>query len=56
MNRMMGDLEVDRARNPQAAAADQWDLNAEEEEEDDEDLDLNLIDKSTHIFYRRARV
>jgi GPN-loop GTPase len=49
MNRMMGDLDVDRARNPQGAAADWWDPN-EEEEEDDDDLDLNLIDKSELAF------
>ncbi|KAE9397922.1 XPA-binding protein 1 [Gymnopus androsaceus JB14] len=43
MNRMMSDLEVDRAKHPEAAARDRWDP---EEEEDDDDGDINIIDKS----------
>lgn len=44
MNRLMKDLAVDRARNPEAAAADRWDTAADEDE--DEDLDVNIIDRS----------
>ena len=42
----MKDLELDRSRNPAAAANDKWDP-AEEEEDDDDDLDVNIIDRST---------
>ncbi|KAL0948008.1 hypothetical protein HGRIS_010630 [Hohenbuehelia grisea] len=45
LNRLMKDLEVDRAKNPDAAKLDRWDP-AEEEEDDDDDLDVNLIDRS----------
>lgn len=49
MNRMMKDLELDRTRDPEAAARDQWDpsQNEDEDEDADEDLDVNIIDKST---------
>ena len=43
MGRLMADLAVDRARNPNAATADRWDPN---EEEDDEDPDVSIIDRS----------
>lgn len=49
MNRMMSDLAVDRAKNPQAAAQDRWDPNdddAEEEDDEDGDTDINIIDRS----------
>lgn len=49
MDRMMKDLELDRARNPSAALADQWDPNAEDDPEDDE-LDVNLIDSSEFCY------
>ncbi|KAJ8488796.1 hypothetical protein ONZ45_g13821 [Pleurotus djamor] len=45
MNRLMKDLSVDRAKNPEAAKADRWDP-AEEEDDDDDDLDVNIIDRS----------
>ncbi|TFK98352.1 hypothetical protein BDV98DRAFT_552911 [Pterulicium gracile] len=44
MSRMMKDLAVDRAKNPNAAKLDRWDPNAEEEE-DDEDYEVGLIDR-----------
>ncbi|KZT03061.1 XPA-binding protein 1 [Laetiporus sulphureus 93-53] len=44
MNRLMKDLTVDRARNPNAAAFDRWERNEEEEEEDD--TEMNIIDRS----------
>ena len=47
MTRMMKDLELDRARNPEMAARDRWDPSQEEEEDADEDLEVNLIDRST---------
>lgn len=47
MNRMMKDLELDRRRDPEAAARDQWDPSQSEDEDADEDLDVNIIDKST---------
>ncbi|KAF7792015.1 hypothetical protein EIP86_003042 [Pleurotus ostreatoroseus] len=48
MNRLMKDLEVDRARNPEAAAHDKWDK--ENEEDDDDELDVNIIDRSASLF------
>ncbi|OCH89510.1 XPA-binding protein 1 [Obba rivulosa] len=43
MSRLMKDLEIDRAQNPEAAAQDRWDP---EQEEDDEDAEVNIIDRS----------
>ena len=48
MNRLMKDLEVDRARNPEAAARDKWDK--ENEEDDDDELDVNIIDRSACLL------
>ncbi len=48
MNRLMKDLEVDRAKNPEAAAHDTWD---QEEDDDDDDLDVNIIDRSAFLFF-----
>ena len=46
----MKDLELDRARNPEAAAQDRWEPSQDGEDEDaDEDFDINLIDKSTFL-------
>lgn len=45
MNRLMKDLAVDRARDPETAG-DSWDPSTEEDEEVDEDLDVNIIDRS----------
>lgn len=55
INRMMSDLEVDRAKHPEAAAQDRWDP---EEEEDDDDPDINIIDRSktSHVFSKRALI
>ncbi|KAF8882241.1 hypothetical protein BD779DRAFT_1612472 [Infundibulicybe gibba] len=43
MNRLMKDLAVDRAANPDAAQRDRWEL---EEGDDDDDGDINIIDRS----------
>ncbi|CAL1701861.1 unnamed protein product [Somion occarium] len=45
LNRLMKDLAVDRAQNPDAALADKWDPT-EEEEADDDDTEVNIIDRS----------
>jgi hypothetical protein len=45
MNRLMKDLTVDRAKNPNAALHDQWDPE-EGDEEDNDDGDINIIDRS----------
>ncbi len=45
VNRLMKDLEIDRARNPNSALNDRWDPN-EDDEDDDDDAELNLIDRS----------
>lgn len=47
MNRLMKDLAVDRAKNPEGALLDRWD--PEEEHEDEED-DINIIDRSECFF------
>ena len=49
MNRLMSDLEIDKARNPQGASADHWDPN-EDDEDDEEDTELNLIDKCEYLW------
>ncbi|KAF8151793.1 hypothetical protein B0H34DRAFT_678335 [Crassisporium funariophilum] len=41
-NRLMKDLAIDRAKNPNSALDDRWD----DEEFDDDDGDLNIIDRS----------
>ena len=45
MSRLMKDLAVDRARNPEGASFDRWDADDEEDEGDD-DGDINIIDRS----------
>lgn len=45
MNRLMEDLEIDRAKNPKGALADRWDPE-EENNEDDDDGDINIVDRS----------
>jgi len=44
MNRLMKDLEIDRAKNPQGALADPWDPADEDDYE--EDGDINIVDRS----------
>jgi hypothetical protein len=44
MARVMKDLAIDRARNPQMAASDTWDPAYENEEDEGEDIDI--IDRS----------
>ncbi|KAF8646014.1 hypothetical protein AX16_007439 [Volvariella volvacea WC 439] len=46
MNRLMKDLDIDRAKNPEFAKHDQWDPEAEED--DDDDTDINIVDRSEH--------
>ena len=53
MRRMMADLSVDRARNPEGFAHDSWDAAAMAENEGDDDVDVeaddpDLVDRSTH--------
>jgi hypothetical protein len=43
MNRLMKDLAVDRAQNPDAALVDQWEA---EEDEDQEGEDIDIVDRS----------
>lgn len=53
INRMMGDLSVDRSQNPGAFANDRWDPEQEGDEEDDDDgngSDGDIIDRSTSSF------
>lgn len=45
--RMLADLTVDRANDPNFAAQDRW--NPNEEEEEDDGGELNIIDKSASI-------
>ena len=47
--RMLADLAVDRASDPNFAARDRWNPDEEEEEEDDGG-ELNIIDKSASII------
>lgn len=43
MNRLMKDLAVDRAQNPDAALLDKWEA---EEDEDQEGGDIDIVDRS----------
>ncbi|CAK5273840.1 unnamed protein product, partial [Mycena citricolor] len=43
MNRMMKDLAVDRAANPEAFANDRWD---EDDNEDQDEPEMNIVDRS----------
>jgi GPN-loop GTPase len=52
MNRLMKDLAVDRANNPEAASRDQWNPEDEDEDEDDDDGDINIIDRSKFTSIR----
>jgi len=45
MNRLMKDLAVDRAQNPDAALLDKWEAE-EDEDQEDEDID---VDRSKHF-------
>lgn len=49
MDRLMKDIEIDRAKNPNAALLDRWDPSAEEE--DDDDAEVNIIDRSTSYYH-----
>jgi hypothetical protein len=46
MNRLMRDLAVDRANNPDAALRDQWNPDEEESDNDGNDGDINIVDRS----------
>ncbi|TFK68930.1 XPA-binding protein 1 [Pluteus cervinus] len=48
MNRLMKDLAVDRASNPEFARQDQWEV--EEGEEDDDGGDMDIIDRSDDVW------
>ncbi|KAL6310276.1 XPA-binding protein 1 [Sparassis latifolia] len=45
MNRLMKDLAIDRAQNPNIALQDRW-----EDEEDDDDTEINIIDRSEEPY------
>ncbi|GLB42834.1 putative conserved hypothetical ATP binding protein [Lyophyllum shimeji] len=47
MNRLMKDLEIDRAKNPHGALADRWD--PENEGEDEDDGNINIVDRSKSL-------
>lgn len=47
MNRLMKDLAVDRAKNPEAAQRDRWETEEDEEQDDDEEGgDIDFTDRS----------
>jgi hypothetical protein len=46
MNRLMKDLAVDRANNPDVALHDQWDQEEEDDNDNDDGGDINIIDRS----------
>jgi len=53
MSRLMKDLAVDRAKNPEGAMLDRWDQE-EEENEDEDDTDINIIDRSECLPSNKA--
>ena len=50
MSRLMKDLAVDRAKNPEGALLDRWDPEEEENEDEEDDTDINIIDRSECFF------
>ena len=52
--RMLADLAVDRASNPDFSAQDRWNPDEEEQEEEDDGGELNIIDKSASISGNNA--
>lgn len=52
MNRLMKDLAVDRANNPEAALRDQWNSDDEDDDDDEDDGDINIIDRSKFTSIR----
>lgn len=47
INRLMKDLSVDHAKNPDGVLQDQWDPDNENDQGDDEDDgDINIVDRS----------
>lgn len=42
----MKDLELDRAKNPEAVLTDRWDQDANEDDDDDDDTEVNIVDRS----------
>lgn len=50
MDRLMKDLTIDRANNPDAALLDKWEQEEDEDEVGaDEGLDVNIRDQSTFL-------
>ncbi|XP_006456559.1 hypothetical protein AGABI2DRAFT_211590 [Agaricus bisporus var. bisporus H97] len=47
MNRLLNDLTIDRAKNPQGLLSEQWDPELEEE---DDDTEINIIDRSEEPY------
>lgn len=47
MNRLLNDLTIDRAKNPQGLLSEQWDPELEEE---DDDTEINIIDRSKWLL------
>jgi hypothetical protein len=43
MNRLLKDLAIDQAKNPQGLSSEKWDPESEDE---DDDTELNIIDRS----------
>jgi hypothetical protein len=56
LSQFMGDLAVDRAKNPGAAENDRWEPEDENEDED-EDLEADIIDQSERFdrIFRTVR-
>lgn len=52
MSRLMADLAVDRAQNPDAALMDRWDPN---EENEDDDTDVDIVDRSEYRAWSSRR-
>ena len=46
MNRLMKDLAVDRAKNPEAAKRDRWEEEEDDDDDGDDGPDVDIIDRS----------
>ena len=52
MNRLMKDLAIDRAKNPEAARRDRWEEDDDDGDDDESDgPDVNIIDRSKYSYF-----
>ena len=51
MNRLMKDLAIDRAKNPEAAKRDRWEEDDDGDDDESDGPDVNIIDRSKYSCF-----